>query len=120
MLLPSAEAKGLTFTIDLQPDVPPHLIGDPERLRQILFNLVGNAIKFTERGGVQVQIARLDAEHWRLEVTDTGRGIAPDDQARLFEAVLPGRATRWSRAGPVDREAPRRLDARPNRSEQCT
>jgi two-component system phosphate regulon sensor histidine kinase PhoR len=84
-LSPSAEAKGLAFTIDLQPAVPARLIGDPERLRQILFNLVGNAIKFTTRGTVCVQIARVDAEHWLLQVTDTGRGIAPDDQARLFE-----------------------------------
>ena len=81
----SAEAKGLTLAIDLRPEVPPRLIGDPERLRQILFNLVGNAIKFTEHGSVQVEIARLDGEHWMLQVTDTGRGIPPDDQARLFE-----------------------------------
>ena len=75
---PSAEAKGLTLTIDLRPEVPPRLIGDPERLRQILFNLVGNAIKFTEHGTIDVQIARPDAEHWSLQVTDTGRGIALD------------------------------------------
>jgi len=84
-LTPSAEAKGLTLTIELHPDVPPCLIGDPGRLRQILFNLVGNAIKFTEHGTIAVQIARPDAEHWMLQVTDTGRGIAVDDQARLFE-----------------------------------
>ena len=65
--------------------MPPCLIGDPGRLRQILFNLVGNAIKFTEHGTIAVQIARPDADHWMLQVTDTGRGIALDDQARLFE-----------------------------------
>jgi PAS domain S-box-containing protein len=85
LLLPTAEAKGLTFTIEVCPEVPTRLIGDPERLQQILFNLVGNAIKFTEHGSVQVQIARLDCEHWSLQVTDSGRGIALDDQARLFE-----------------------------------
>jgi signal transduction histidine kinase len=85
LLLPTAEAKGLTFTIEIRPDMPMSLIGDPERLRQILFNLVGNAIKFTTHGGVQVQIARMDGEHWTLKVVDTGRGIAPDDQSRLFE-----------------------------------
>ena len=84
-LMPSAEAKGLTLTIELHPDVPLCLIGDLGGLRQILFNLVGNAIKFTEHGSVRVQIARLDVEHWLLQVTDTGRGIAPEDQARLFE-----------------------------------
>jgi len=84
-LSPTAEAKGLILTLDWNPDVPPQLIGDPERLKQILFNLTGNAIKFTEHGTVAVQIARPDVEHWALVVTDTGRGIAPDDQARLFE-----------------------------------
>ena len=81
----SAEAKGLTLTIDLRPEVPSRLIGDPERLRQILFNLVGNATKFTEQGTIDVQIARPDAEQWSLQVSDTGRGIALADQARLFE-----------------------------------
>jgi signal transduction histidine kinase len=85
LLLPTAEAKGLTLTIEVRPDMPMLLIGDPERLRQILFNLAGNAIKFTAHGTVCVQIARSDADHWLLQVTDTGRGIAPDDQARLFE-----------------------------------
>jgi PAS domain S-box-containing protein len=84
-LLPSAEAKGLAFTIDVRPEVPPRLIGDPGRLRQILFNLVGNAIKFTEHGTIAVQIARPDGNHWILQVADTGRGIAPEDQAHLFE-----------------------------------
>ncbi len=114
----SAEAKGLTLTLDLSPDVPPHLIGDPERLKQILFNLTGNAIKFTERGTVAVQIARSDAEHWRLQVTDTGRGIAPDDQDSPVRAVLSGGARGRRGAGPVDREASRRVDAGPDRSQQ--
>lgn len=88
----SAAAKGLTLTIDLQPDLPATLIGDPARLQQILFNLVGNAIKFTEHGAVEVQIGRLDCEQWSLQVTDMGRGIALDDQAKLFEP--------FHRAGP--------------------
>lgn len=84
-LSPAAEAKGLILTLDRSPEVPPQLIGDPERLKQILFNLTGNAIKFTEQGEVRVQITRPDVEHWALVVTDTGRGIAPDDQAQVFE-----------------------------------
>ena len=92
LLTPTAAAKSLRFMIDVCPDMSECLTGDPERLRQILFNLVGNAIKFTEHGGVQVQIARSDADHWSLQVTDTGRGIAPEDQARLFESFY--------RAGP--------------------
>ena len=84
-LSPTAEAKGLSLTLDQSPDMPPCLIGDPERLKQILFNLTGNALKFTEHGTVAVQITRPDPKHWALVVTDTGRGLAPDDQARLFE-----------------------------------
>jgi signal transduction histidine kinase len=91
-LTPSAEAKGLTLAINLRPEVPTCLISDPGRLRQILFNLVGNAIKFTEHGTIDVQIARPDGDYWMLQVTDTGRGIAPEDQARLFEPFF--------RAGP--------------------
>ena len=61
------------------------LSGGPERLQQILFNLTGNALKFTEHGTVAVQITRPDPKHWALVVTDTGRGLAPEDQAQVFE-----------------------------------
>ncbi|SDD47480.1 hybrid sensor histidine kinase/response regulator [Nocardioides lianchengensis] len=66
------------------PDVPSALHGDPVRLQQVLLNLVGNAVKFTEHGEVVVSVHRVD-ETLRFEVRDTGIGIAAADQARLFE-----------------------------------
>jgi signal transduction histidine kinase/CheY-like chemotaxis protein len=85
-----AHRKGLDLNSVLAPDVPGTLRGDPGRLRQILTNLAGNAIKFTERGSV-VMRARLAGQSpeevaLRFEVSDTGIGIAPEAQARLFQA----------------------------------
>ena len=83
-----AEARGLTLQLKLLPDLPPVLCGDASRLRQVLFNLVGNALKFTEQGGVQVSLAHLALADGRvsltLEVSDTGIGIAPEAMPRLF------------------------------------
>jgi signal transduction histidine kinase/ActR/RegA family two-component response regulator len=86
----AARAKGLTLTGVVAPDVPAHLAGDPGRLRQILLNLVGNAIKFTGRGAVSVEVT-ADAPDGgdvvlRVAVTDTGIGLTPAQQARLFES----------------------------------
>jgi signal transduction histidine kinase/DNA-binding NarL/FixJ family response regulator len=87
-----AENKGLTLTSDVPPDLPDWLIGDPTRLRQVLFNLVGNAIKFTETGGVHVAIAvsgrEDEAATVRFAVRDTGIGIAPDVQSKLFNRFV--------------------------------
>jgi signal transduction histidine kinase/CheY-like chemotaxis protein/HPt (histidine-containing phosphotransfer) domain-containing protein len=83
-----AHEKGLEFGCLLAPDVPIHLRGDPGRLRQILVNLVGNAIKFTPHGEVVVRVSvdalTLDAVQLRFTVRDTGIGIAPDKLGRLF------------------------------------
>lgn len=83
-------AKGLEIACQARPDVPDHLIGDPGRLRQIVVNLVGNAIKFTEKGEVVVHVATKsrEADHVVLEfsITDTGIGIPREKQARVFEA----------------------------------
>ena len=74
-------------------DVPVWLVGDANRINQVLLNLLGNAVKFTEKGNVQLSIATLpsassdqDAVTLRFTVTDTGIGVAPDQQQRLFEA----------------------------------
>ncbi|HKB35523.1 MAG TPA: response regulator [Gemmataceae bacterium] len=85
-----AEQTGLELACHIPPDVPEMLIGDPGRLRQVLVNLVGNAIKFTDRGEVliEVQLESQTADEAVLHfmVRDTGTGIAPDKQALLFQA----------------------------------
>ena len=79
-----AEARGLYLTV-VTPEEPGQWVSlDPVRLRQILFNLVGNAIKFTDRGGISVALSRPRPGWIRFEVSDTGAGISEDEQARLF------------------------------------
>lgn len=80
-----AEEKGLELRFSLPPEGIPVLIGDPLRIQQILLNLVSNAVKFTEKGTVEVAVSRA-ADRWRFEVRDTGIGIDPADHARLFES----------------------------------
>jgi len=83
-----AEQKGLQFEIFVDQAVPNHLIGDSLRLRQVIFNLLANAIKFTERGRVELDVqvdSACDREAWvRFTVTDTGIGISAADQDRIF------------------------------------
>jgi two-component system, sensor histidine kinase and response regulator len=85
-----AHEKGLELLCAVAPDVPTHVIGDPGRLRQILVNLVSNAIKFTERGEVVLRVVRdgrgdpTDQVHFT--VTDTGIGIPREKQASIFES----------------------------------
>jgi len=85
-----ARQKGLRLLLYTDPGIPPQLLGDPGRLRQILLNLLGNALKFTERGEVRLSISmeRATRLHQRLrfQVTDTGVGIPPDKQTSIFEA----------------------------------
>jgi signal transduction histidine kinase/HPt (histidine-containing phosphotransfer) domain-containing protein/ActR/RegA family two-component response regulator len=88
LMSPRATGKGLRLTADVAADVPRALRGDPARLRQVLLNLVGNAIKFTDAGDVRVAVERAaaaDTVTLRVTVSDTGIGIAPDAQPRLFE-----------------------------------
>jgi CheY-like chemotaxis protein len=83
-----AANKGVELILDVDPEVPHSVIGDPGRLRQVLINLVGNAIKFTDSGEVVVRVQRLDAMTpgmmIRFEVADTGVGLTAEEQGRVF------------------------------------
>jgi PAS domain S-box-containing protein len=84
-----AHSKDLELVLDIEPDVPVTVVGDSGRLRQIVFNLVGNAIKFTDAGEVVIAVgvanAQGDRVRLRFEVSDTGIGIAPEKQRLIFE-----------------------------------
>lgn len=82
--LPRAQARGLSLTFEIDPSVPEGLDGDAHRLQQILSNLISNAVKFTEAGGVTVSASRRDGI-LALAVRDTGAGLAPHQAARLFQ-----------------------------------
>ena len=77
--------KSLDFHIYLQPDVPLHIRSDPTRLKQIVSNLLNNAVKFTERGEVSLSVSRVDATHLEFEIRDTGIGISPAQREGLFD-----------------------------------
>lgn len=86
---PLARKRGLDFRMDVSPGVSRCVRGDPNRVRQILMNLIGNAIKFTDRGHVSLRVSVADAERAsagriRFEISDTGPGINREQQARLF------------------------------------
>jgi PAS domain S-box-containing protein len=85
-----ADQKGLELTADIPAKVPDHLVGDPMRLRQILINLIDNAIKFTESGDVMLHVAVESASDdkfcLQFSISDTGSGIPTAKQARIFEA----------------------------------
>ena len=99
----NAEGKGLTLRLDLAPDVEDWVIGDAQRLKQVLLNLVGNAIKFTERGGVTLRLSPQRApEAWAgvlFEVIDTGIGMEPGALANLFQPFHQVDGTRSRRRG---------------------
>jgi two-component system sensor histidine kinase RpfC len=92
ILRPQAEAKGLALTVSIMPEVPHALRGDPHHLRQVLINLVSNAIKFTAQGSVIVHLSQLaeddDFASIKFSVRDTGIGIPPEVQGRIFESFV--------------------------------
>jgi CheY-like chemotaxis protein len=89
-----AQAKGLKLAVDVQADVPRVAMGDPHRIRQCLINLMGNAIKFTRNGQVDVSVSAAGARDGRamvrFEVRDTGIGIAPESVKSLFQPFVQG------------------------------
>jgi PAS domain S-box-containing protein len=90
LMLPCAREKNLSLTWSIDKAVPDALLGDGRRLRQVLLNLIGNAIKFTDRGEVEVRVMPERGQEGEIElqfmVRDTGIGIAPDKQRIIFEA----------------------------------
>ncbi|WP_338845616.1 response regulator [Massilia sp. W12] len=90
LFLPLIESKGLEIFLDIQADVPQQVLGDSLRVSQVLNNLVGNAVKFTEHGeiAIKLEIASSNEEHWllRFAVRDTGIGLSREAAQKLFQA----------------------------------
>jgi signal transduction histidine kinase/CheY-like chemotaxis protein len=84
LLAPKAQGKGLEIATAVAADVPTELIGDAARLRQVLLNLAGNAVKFTENGGIGVRVSQLGDGAIRIAVTDTGPGISDERRSVIF------------------------------------
>jgi signal transduction histidine kinase len=101
--LEASEEKGLDCKVWLAPDMPSQILGDESRLVQILLNLIGNAVKFTKEGEVEVRIERIGEDHWRFLVRDTGPGIPEDQFDAIFQAYRqldgPGREARAKGTG---------------------
>lgn len=85
LLSTKARSKGLEIAVTVRGDVPARVLGDDGRLRQILFNLTGNAVKFTQQGGVVIEIAPRSNGRLRFNVRDTGPGVPTEKQALVFE-----------------------------------
>ncbi|HEV7817176.1 MAG TPA: response regulator [Janthinobacterium sp.] len=87
---PQAQAKGISLELAIANDIPIAICGDPNRLRQVIVNLLGNAIKFTESGNITVKVKVTgedsQAVSLRFEVHDTGIGVSSDAQARIFDS----------------------------------
>jgi PAS domain S-box-containing protein len=95
-------SKGLAMRVHVDPAVPDWVSGDPTRMRQVLTNLVSNAVKFTDGGAIEVLLQSIgthDAERLRVEVRDTGVGIDSDVKARLFERFSQADASTTRRFG---------------------
>jgi PAS domain S-box-containing protein len=80
-----AQKKGLSFSSYIDPRLPEEICGDDRRIRQIIINLVGNAIKFTKEGNISLKVTRPEDDCWEIQVTDTGIGISKEAQAYIFE-----------------------------------
>ena len=78
--------KKLQFITELDPSMPPVLMGDPKRLQQIMVNLSNNAVKFTEKGSIHIKLSRLDDQNWQIQTFDTGEGIPEEAKEYIFES----------------------------------
>jgi two-component system, sensor histidine kinase and response regulator len=92
LLAPRADAQGVTLTCNISHEAPSLVRGDPGRIRQILLNLTGNALKFTEHGEVAIRVERIEETPThvtvRFAVKDTGIGMTPEQMARLFQSYV--------------------------------
>lgn len=87
LFVETAKQKGLALKVDISQAVPQRIVGDPGRIRQVLLNLIGNAIKFTDQGSVSLSVRVLDNQTLpalKFTVADTGPGILPEDEERIF------------------------------------
>ena len=99
LLSVQAGAKGLELSVEFDADVPAWVMLDELRLRQVLQNLIGNAVKFTSQGGVSVKLSAPDYGRLRVDVRDTGPGLTPEQQGRLFERFAQADASITRRHG---------------------
>lgn len=100
VLIPLAERKKIELHAEIDPNLPETFLGDPDRLKQIITNLVDNAIKFTNSGGVTIKADKLDSSYWQLQVIDTGRGMSEEALKHIFEPF-------WQVDGSLTREVNR-------------
>ena len=103
LTVPRAEEKGLDFHLDCAPDLPEGILSDPTRLTQVLVNLLGNAIKFTEQGSIRLQVRAAstapDACWLILSIQDSGIGMNEEQMARLFQPFEQGDSSTTRRFG---------------------
>jgi signal transduction histidine kinase/CheY-like chemotaxis protein len=88
LLAPRAHAKGIEISSHVAANIPRQILSDELRLRQILFNLAGNAIKFTEKGGVAIDLTMDRVSHLTIKISDTGIGMSAAESARVFEEYV--------------------------------
>ena len=83
----SASDKGIAISTELDQSMPPVIMGDPQRLQQIMVNLTTNALKFTDHGSLRVRVYPCDeGRNWQIQTIDTGKGIPEDAMEYIFEA----------------------------------
>ncbi len=99
LIAPHAQEKGVEIAADFDDRLPRRVTGDAARLRQVLLNLAGNAVKFTDHGGVAVVVEREEGDRIRFWVSDSGPGIGADAQARIFKEFEQGDSTLARRHG---------------------
>lgn len=99
MIRVRTKAKGLAFDVEVDPDLPTYVMGDEGKLRQVILNLLGNSVKFTETGGVGLRIFALPEDRVRFEVEDTGPGIAAEEISKLFGTFVQTDSGKRSKEG---------------------